>query len=95
MRIQNHDIKLSVQGRENDKIKDEIVQELSNIFAKMNKKETVPAPVPTENKLIDNLCNTIFIQKKRIKELEGELHGMELAKQINDHIKRVEEDKHK
>lgn len=89
MRIQNHDVQLNTQGQDNQGI----MSELSSLLAKMNRKQPVKYsnPKPTENKLIDSLCNTIFIQKKKIEELKSELHGMEIAKQINSHIKQVQE----
>lgn len=87
MRIQHQDVNLNMQGDEIEAIK----SELSSVLAKMNIAKAIQNPIPTENKLIDNLCNTIFEQKKTIAKLEGELHGMELAKNINTHIKRADE----
>lgn len=83
MRIQNHSVNLDVQGQELEGVK----SELASLLEKINKKPLHSEPVPTENKLIDNLCNTIFKQKKKIAQLEADIVGSDLAKRINDAIK--------
>jgi hypothetical protein len=87
MRIKHNDVKLNVQGQDNEGIKIELAQ----LFEKMNGKPLYSEPTPTKDKFVDNLCNTIFLQQKEIARLKGDIVGMELAKNINNHIRRVDE----
>lgn len=86
MKIDHQKVNLSVQGEEIE----EIQSELNNILYKMNAKTPEFKPIPTQNKLIDGLANTIFEQDKRIKQLEGHIAGSDLSRRINKAIENIQ-----
>lgn len=86
MKIDHQKVNLSIQGQDLDGIK----SELNNILYKMNAKQPNFAPIPTQNKLIDSMANTIFEQDKRIKQLEGHIAGSDLSKRINKAIEDIQ-----